>query len=107
MGAATGAAVVRVAGGPVGTGQRVIAGALAAGAIMVGKYVIFVHAVRASIGALLASQGVSVGYLDTNTMSVFFHNFTTIVRPMYALWVALAFLAAVRVAGGRGLLARR
>ena len=89
VGAATGAAVVRVAGGPVGMGQRVVAGALAAGAIMVGKYVIFVHAVKTAIGAFLASQGVSVGYLDTSTMSVFFHNFTTIVRPMYALWVAL------------------
>ena len=107
VGAATGAAVVRVVGGPVGTGQRFVAGALAAGAIMVGKYVIFVHAVKAAIGALLSSQGVSVGYLDTSTMSVFFHNFTTIVRPMYAVWVAAAFLAAVRVAGGRSLLNRR
>ncbi len=107
VGAATGAAIVRVAGGPVGTGHRVVAGALAAAGIMVGKYVIFVHEIRAAIGSLLASQGVSVGYLDTNTVSVFVHNFTTIVRPMYAVWVALAVFAAVRVAGGRGLLARR
>ncbi len=107
VGAATGAVLVRVAGGPVGTLARIVAGALAAGGIMVGKYVIFVHAVRVSIGALLASNGVSVGYLDTNTMSVFLHNFGTVVRPIYALWVALAFVAAVRVASGRGLLARR
>ena len=107
VGAATGAAIVRVAGGPVGTGQRVVAGALAAAGIMVGKYVIFVHELRAAIGPLLASQGVSVGYLDTGTMSIFRENFTTIVRPMYAVWVALAVFAAVRVAGGRGRPARR
>ena len=107
VGAVTAGAIVRVVGGPVGIATRVIAGALAAGAIMVGKYVIFVHEVRAIIGAELASRGVSVGYLSTHSMSVFLHNFSSIVRPIYALWVALAIFAAVRVASGHGRLAQR
>ena len=40
-------------------------------------------------------------------MSIFVHNLGSIVQPIYALWVALAFFAAVRTAGGRSLLARR
>jgi hypothetical protein len=74
---------------------------------MVGKYVIFVHEVRSAFGALLAAQGFTVGYLDTRQMSIFLHNVGSLVKPIYALWVALAFLAAVRVAGGRGLFSRR
>jgi hypothetical protein len=107
VGAATATVVVRVAGGPVGTAERVVSGLLAAGGIMVGKYVIFVHAVKTSLGALLASAHLSVGYLDTRQMSLFVHHFGEIVRPVYALWVGLAFLAAVRVAGGAALLSRR
>jgi hypothetical protein len=40
-------------------------------------------------------------------MSVFVHNFGSIVRPVYALWVGLAFFAAVRTAGGRAIYTRR
>jgi hypothetical protein len=107
VGGVTGAVVVRVAGGSVGAVERVLSGLLAAGAIMVGKYVIFVHAVKVSLGALLAEQGLSVGYLDAREVSLFLHHFGDIVRPIYALWVALAFFAAVRVAGGGALLSRR
>jgi len=39
--------------------------------------------------------------------SVFAHNFGSIVRPVYALWVALAFFAAVRTAGGGTIYTRR
>ena len=107
VGAATGLAIVRVAGGPVGYPARVSAGLLAAGGIMAGKYVIFVYAVKKTFGAELAAHGLSVGYLDTRQMSIFLHNIGSIVQPVYFLWVALAFFAAVRTAGGRSLLARR
>jgi hypothetical protein len=41
-------------------------------------------------------------------MSVFVHNFGSIVRPpVYALWVGLAFFAAVRTADGRAVYTRR
>src|SRR5207253_11019325 len=42
VGAATGLAIVRVAGGPVSSPVRVLAGVFAAGGIVAGKYVIFV-----------------------------------------------------------------
>lgn len=107
VGAATGLAIVRVAGGPVGTPVRALAGVFAAGGILVGKYVVFVHALRSALDALFAGQGKSVGYLNTHAMSVFLHNFGSIVRPVYALWVGLAFFAAFRTAGGRAIYTRR
>jgi hypothetical protein len=107
VGAATGMAIVRVAGGPVSTPVRALAGVFAAGGILVGKYVIFVHAVKDALDAELAGQGRAVGYLNTHAMSVFVHNFGSIVRPVYALWVGLAFFAAVRTAGGRAVYTRR
>jgi hypothetical protein len=100
VGAAVGRTMFGLAGGPVGVGERVAAGLFAAAGIVVGKYVIFVHAVKVTLGAALAEQGVHVGYLDSHAMSVFLHDFGKIVQPMYALWVGLAFLAAARVAGG-------
>jgi len=107
VGAATGLAIARVAGGPVSPPVRALAGVFAAGGIVVGKYVIFVHTVKAILDAELAGQGRAVGYLNTHAMSVFVHNFGSIVRPVYALWVALAFFAAVRTAGGRAVYTRR
>jgi hypothetical protein len=107
VGGATGLAIARVAGGPASPLVRALAGVFAAGGILVGKYVIFVHAVKKTFSVLLAAQGQSVGYLDTDAMSVFVHNFGSIVRPVYAFWVALAFFAAVRTAGGRAVYTRR
>ena len=107
VGAATGLAVVRVAGAPVSVPVRVMAGVFAAGGIIVGKYVIFVHALNKALNVLSAGRAHSVGYLNTHAMSVFVHNFSSIVRPVYALWVALAFFAAVRTAGGRAAYTRR
>jgi hypothetical protein len=51
VGAATGFVIVRVAGGPVSTPVRALAGVFAAGGIVVGKYVIFVHAVKVALDA--------------------------------------------------------
>jgi hypothetical protein len=107
VGAATGSVLVRVAGGAVGVGERLAAGLLAAGAIVVGKYAIFVHSVRAHWGALLAQEGVRVHYLDGRQLSIFVHHFGEIVRPVYALWVGLAFVGALRVAAGRPAFGRR
>ena len=107
VGAATGLAIARVAGREIGVAGQVLAGTFAAGGILVGKYVIFVHAVKKAFGALLAAQGQSIGYLDTRQMSIFVHNFGSIVRPVYALWGALAFFAAVRTAGGAQAFTRR
>jgi len=107
VGAATGLAVVRVAGAPVTVPVRAMAGVFAAGGIIVGKYVIFVHALNKALSVLSAGRARSVGYLNTHAMSVFVHNFSSIVRPVYALWVALAFFAAIRTAGGRAIYTRR
>jgi len=84
-----------------------MAGVFAAGGIIVGKYVIFVHALNKALSVLSAGRARSVGYLNTHAMSVFVHNFGSIVRPVYALWVGLAFFAAVRTAGGRAIYTRR
>jgi len=107
VGAATGLAVVRVAGSPIGAAGQVLAGAFAAGGLIVGKYVIFVHAMKKAFGALLAAHGQSIGYLDTRQVNIFVHNFGSIVRPVYALWGALAFFAAVRTSGGSQAFTRR
>ena len=82
IGAATGLTVKRVLGEGVATGDRIAAGVFAAAGIAVGKYVIFVHAVRTALGSLLAAQGLSVGYLDSRQMSIFVHNIGSIVRPI-------------------------
>jgi hypothetical protein len=107
IGAGTGLAIARVGGGPAAPEARVLAGGLAAGGIMVGKYVIFVHALRKAFAELSLLQLPSVGYLDTRQMSLFIHHFGSIVRPIYFLWVALAFFAAYRTAGGDSVRPRR
>ena len=107
IGALTATVIVRIAGGTVGVGTRVLAGVFAAAEIMVGKYVIFVHAVRKVLGPALAKSGVTISYFDSNQISIFVHHVSSIVKPIYFLWVALAFYAAVRVAGGRPLRLRR
>jgi hypothetical protein len=106
VGAATGMAIVRVAGGSVTAGGRVAAGLLAAGGVVLGKYVIFVHAVRKDVAALLAAEGRPAHYLDTRQMGIFIHHFWSILHPIYLLWIALAFAAAVRTASGRTLFGR-
>jgi hypothetical protein len=101
VGAATGGTVFRIFGAPVRGAARVATGLIAAGAIVVGKYVIFVHDVRKAFGRLLAEQGLSVGYLDTRLMSIFVHHFGSIVRPIYGLWILIAFVAALMTAQPR------
>jgi hypothetical protein len=111
IGAATGYAVLTVAGGPVETGSRVLAGVFAAGGIMVGKYVIFVHELRDAVSKFLTAAGLtvrpSIGYFDGRTRHDFFSEFSTAVRPIYILWIALAFFAAYRMAGGGRVFGRR
>ena len=82
-------------------------GLMAAGAIVVGKYVIFVHEVRKTLGSILAQQGLSAGYLDSRQIHIFFHDFGTIVRPIYYLWILIALVAAVVAADGRKTLRRQ
>jgi hypothetical protein len=101
VGAATGLTVHRVAGGSVGGFERALAGLFAAAGIIVGKYVIFVHAVRAAASALLPGRPIPDGYLDSTQMSYFVNHFGSIVRPIYWLWFLLAFAAAFRTSGGR------
>jgi hypothetical protein len=109
IGAATGFAIAAVAGGPVDTGSRVAAGSFAAAGIMVGKYVIFVHQLREALSnfASLTTGGVSIGYFDGRVRHLFFSDFSSIVKPIYILWVGLAFFAAYRVAGGGQIFRRR
>lgn len=99
VGVAAGRTLALVLNGRVGTVDRVVVGLLAAGGIVVGKYVIFVHDVKVDLGRLLVGAGDRVGYLDSKSMSVFLHHFGDIVRPIYILWVGLAFITAARAAG--------
>lgn len=101
VGAGTGRTVLRVFGAPVRGAARIGTGLIAAAAIVVGKYVIFVHDVRKALGSLFAEHGLSVGYLDTHQMGIFIHHFSTIVRPIYGLWILIAFTGAVRAAQPR------
>jgi hypothetical protein len=101
VGAATGAVIAQLAGSSTGIPHRIAAGCFAAAGIVVGKYVVFVHDLKDAMHQVFGSLGVSVGYLDTTQISFFVHHLTDIVRPIYILWLALAFFAAFRV-GGRG-----
>jgi hypothetical protein len=104
VGAATGATVMRVFGGPVPGEGRVAAGLMAAAAILVGKYVIFVHDLKKAVNGLFGASGLpapSVHYLDTRQMGIFIHHFGSVVKPVYALWLLCAFVAAVRVGHGK------
>jgi hypothetical protein len=40
-------------------------------------------------------------------MGIFIHHFGSIVRPIYILWIALAFAAALRTASAGTLFGRR
>ncbi|MDX6481275.1 MAG: hypothetical protein QOG85_1785 [Gaiellaceae bacterium] len=98
VGVAASLAMIRVAGGSAFRALGVVAGLLAAAGILVGKYVVFVHDVREVEGSFLTKHGVPTGYLDTFQMSYFIHHYSTIVRPIYYLWLLLAVVAAVRTA---------
>jgi len=101
IGAATGLVMVRVAGGTISTTDRVLAAGFSAGAIVVGKYVIFAHAVRVAFGRIFAGTGISVSYFNRHLMGDFVHHIGHFVRPIYLLWIALAIAAAVRVTAPR------
>jgi hypothetical protein len=107
VGMATGGTVFRLYGAPVRGVPRAMTGLMAAGAIVVGKYVIFVHEVRKTLGSILAQRGLSAGYLDSRQIHIFFHHFGTIVRPIYYLWILIALAAAVVAADGRKTLRRQ
>jgi hypothetical protein len=111
IGAATGFVLVSIGGGPVDNVSRVLAGVFAAVGIMVGKYVIFVHQLRSAVKSFASTIGLSVtphiGYFDSRTRHLFFSEFGSIVKPIYILWVALAFFAAYRMAGGGRIFGRR
>jgi hypothetical protein len=102
IGAFTGTVVFRLSGRRTSVVARVLAAAFAALGILLGKYVIFVHDVKSQLGDYLAAHGVSVSYLDPRQLWIFVHHLGTFVRPMYALWIGLAALAAIRSASGRG-----
>lgn len=99
IGAATGFVVLRVAGQPLGGGVKLAAGLFAVGGIVVGKYVIFVHDIKALAGGFLAARGITIGYLDTGQMSIFIHHFGSLVSPLYGIWTLCALVAAVLAAG--------
>jgi hypothetical protein len=94
IGAVTGLTAQWVAGTGIGGFEKGLAGLFAAGAIVVGDYVIFVHEVRSTFGT-------GYGYLQTHQMSVFINNFGTIVHGFDYFWIAIAAYAAIRTSGGR------
>lgn len=93
IGAGTGLTAQLVHRAPIGGFERGLAGVFAAGAVIVGNYVIFVHVQRTDFHA-------SAGYLDGHEMSVFLHNIGTIIHGFDWFWVALAAFAAIRTTGG-------
>jgi hypothetical protein len=99
VGAATGGAVYHVAGRGARPAGRALAGLFAAGGIVLGKYVIWVHEVKAALGPQIAADGGTIGYLHGRELSVFVDNIGTILHPIYAVWIAFAFVAAFRTAG--------
>lgn len=101
IGAVTGLTAHRVAGAGIGGFERVLAGAFAAGAIIVGNYVIFVHEVKHELGVLHAPPGISVGYFHGAEISEFVHHFGTYVHGFDWFWIAFAAVAAYRTAGGQ------
>lgn len=107
LGAATGFALVRGGGGAGQQVERVAAGVLAAAGIVLGKYVIFVHAVKADLHRLYPNTPIPVGYLDSTQMSIFIHHVGEIFKPIYIVWLAFAFFGAYRVSGGATPLPRR
>jgi hypothetical protein len=107
VGGATGAAVHRIGRSTVATADRVVAGALAAGGILLGKYVIFVHDLKVELRDVLHTSPSIVGYFNTREMHLFVHHFSDIVRPIYALWIGLALFAAFRVSGGENVFGNR
>jgi hypothetical protein len=105
IGAATGGVAFRLHGTPVRGLARFSTGLMAAGGILVGKYVIFVHDLKHVVGTL-AQQGLPVspaliGYTHTREMGAFIHHFSSVVRPIYGLWILIAFVAALHTAHGR------
>jgi hypothetical protein len=107
VGGATGYAVHRLGGGTVTVADRAIASVLAAGGILLGKYVIFVHELKDALRTIFHTNAAAVGYFDTREMSFFVHHFTDVVRWTYILWIGLAMLAAFRVSGGQNVFGRR
>jgi hypothetical protein len=100
IGVATGTVIVKVAGGVLAPPIRAFAGACAGASILLGKYVIFVHATKVYVAKTYgASAGRAVHYSDTTLMSYFLHHFDTVVRPVDYLWIGLAVVAAIRVSG--------
>jgi hypothetical protein len=74
---------------------------------MVGKYVIFVHALRGEFHKVFGSLAPAPGYFDTHQVTLFVQHFGSIVKPIYAIWVGLAFVAAFRTASGAAAFGRR
>jgi hypothetical protein len=107
VGAATGYAVHRLGGGTVTVADRAIAAGLAAGGILLGKYVIFVHELKDALRTIFHTNAAAVGYFDTRELSFFVHHFGEVVRWTYILWIGLAMLAAFRVSGGQNVFGRR
>src|SRR4051812_38101452 len=64
IGALTGLTAQLVAGTGIGGFERGLSGLFAAGAIILGNYVIFVHEVKDVLGSLPNRAGVSVGYFN-------------------------------------------
>jgi hypothetical protein len=101
IGAFTGLTARRVAGTEIGGFERGLSGLFAAGAIIVGNYVIFVHSVKDALAKLHAPPGVSAGYFNGAEISEFTHHFGTYVHGFDWFWIALAAYAAIRTSGGR------
>jgi hypothetical protein len=101
IGAGTGLAVVQFAGRPLALPARVTAGVFAVASLVVGEYVIFVHAVRVHYAAEIRLHTFSAGYVDSAQIRFFVDNFRSIVGASYFLWAALAFFAVWRSTGGK------
>jgi hypothetical protein len=99
IGAATGLTAQLVAGAGIGGFERGVAGIFAAGAIILGDYVIIVHELKDFLAAHSASVA-SVGYFSGDQINDFVHHFGTYVHGFDWFWIAIAAYAAFRTSGG-------
>ena len=99
IGAGTGLTAQMVAGTGIGGFERGLSGLFAAGAIILGNYVIFVHEVRTD--SFFTERGISLGYFDGHAMRIFEENFGTIIHGFDYFWIAIAAWAAIRTSGGK------
>jgi len=96
IGAATGFTAQLVAGTGIGGFERFLSGLFAAGAVILGNYVIVVHELKDVLPG--------VGYFNSEEINSLVHHFGAYVHGFDWFWIAIAAYAAIRTTGGKRVL---